>query len=329
MILPQDTSHLCETSPSEGVIAHWRKIAAREAAQGEPEQQVYACGITDTLNAITPYMRPQAWLPLSPSLTPHLSGWHWIAMANGDVMLGRFAPADGQSPPLFVTETGHKALDDVRYVIPIQKPAAPKKPMITAKESPAECELSGGMDCTDSNRCEICPRWREEQVATQHPTNLRRAHMLGFMLAANWCKRDDIIADVDSPAYLNDQTRDLNDLLSGSATVGASWEIEKSPDGSVRAKAPDGEAWRFEEGADGSNGFIFRLLSSIVDNELPESKEPREEEQKVAKPLPTVHIKCETSFGKVFGATSLNVTRVEGNDDGSITAVTDHWPTRE
>lgn len=39
-----------------------------------------------------------------------------------------------------------------------------------------------------------------------------------------------------------------------------------------------------------------------------------------------IHIKCETTDGQVTGTTSLNVIRVEDNDDGSLTAVTDHWP---
>lgn len=41
---------------------------------------------------------------------------------------------------------------------------------------------------------------------------------------------------------------------------------------------------------------------------------------------PVIHIKCETTSHLVVGCTSLNVIRVEGNDDGSWTAVTDHWP---
>jgi hypothetical protein len=41
---------------------------------------------------------------------------------------------------------------------------------------------------------------------------------------------------------------------------------------------------------------------------------------------PTINVKCETSDGIVHGSTYLNVTRVEREDDGSLTAVTDHWP---
>ena len=41
---------------------------------------------------------------------------------------------------------------------------------------------------------------------------------------------------------------------------------------------------------------------------------------------PVLHIKCETTDGVVTGTTGLNVIRVEANEDGSFTAVTDHWP---
>lgn len=41
---------------------------------------------------------------------------------------------------------------------------------------------------------------------------------------------------------------------------------------------------------------------------------------------PTLHIKCEVTDGEVVGVTSLDVIRVETNDDGSFTAVTNHWP---
>jgi hypothetical protein len=42
--------------------------------------------------------------------------------------------------------------------------------------------------------------------------------------------------------------------------------------------------------------------------------------------LPTLHIQCETKTPGLMGTTSLDVIRVEQNDDGSFTAVTDHWP---
>lgn len=44
--------------------------------------------------------------------------------------------------------------------------------------------------------------------------------------------------------------------------------------------------------------------------------------------VPDIYINCETSDGVVTGCTSLNVVRVDLNDDGSFTAVTDHWPLR-
>lgn len=44
--------------------------------------------------------------------------------------------------------------------------------------------------------------------------------------------------------------------------------------------------------------------------------------------VPKVNIKCETDNGFITGTTTLNVIRVEREDDGSFTAVTDHWPQR-
>ena len=41
---------------------------------------------------------------------------------------------------------------------------------------------------------------------------------------------------------------------------------------------------------------------------------------------PVIRILCETTSDGVIGTTSLNVVRVEREDDGSFTAVTDHWP---
>lgn len=45
-----------------------------------------------------------------------------------------------------------------------------------------------------------------------------------------------------------------------------------------------------------------------------------------AAPVPRVNIECETSDGYIIGTTSLPVIRVELEDDGSYTAVTDYWP---
>lgn len=45
---------------------------------------------------------------------------------------------------------------------------------------------------------------------------------------------------------------------------------------------------------------------------------------------PAVNIRCELDAGHGIGAsTSLRVVRVEREDDGSLTAVTDHWPRRD
>lgn len=41
---------------------------------------------------------------------------------------------------------------------------------------------------------------------------------------------------------------------------------------------------------------------------------------------PKINIRCETTDGEVSGSTGLNVLRVEREDDGSFTAVTDYWP---
>lgn len=43
---------------------------------------------------------------------------------------------------------------------------------------------------------------------------------------------------------------------------------------------------------------------------------------------PAIHIECETVAEGVKGTTGLNAVRVEANDDGSWTVVTDHWPSR-
>lgn len=42
--------------------------------------------------------------------------------------------------------------------------------------------------------------------------------------------------------------------------------------------------------------------------------------------VPRLSIRCETSDGIAHGVNYLNVVRVEQEDDGSYTAVTDHWP---
>lgn len=42
--------------------------------------------------------------------------------------------------------------------------------------------------------------------------------------------------------------------------------------------------------------------------------------------LPKVKIVCETRNDGVIGSAYLNTIRVERHDDGSLIAVTDHWP---
>lgn len=44
--------------------------------------------------------------------------------------------------------------------------------------------------------------------------------------------------------------------------------------------------------------------------------------------LPKLNIKCEVRGNGIIGTTTLNVIRVEAEDDGSFTAVTDYWPER-
>lgn len=45
-----------------------------------------------------------------------------------------------------------------------------------------------------------------------------------------------------------------------------------------------------------------------------------------AAPLPRINVKCETTDNGITGAAFLKVIRVEQEDDGSLTAVIDHWP---
>lgn len=44
--------------------------------------------------------------------------------------------------------------------------------------------------------------------------------------------------------------------------------------------------------------------------------------------LPQIYIRCDTTAGLVTGSIYLNVVRVEENDDGSLVAVTDFYPSR-
>lgn len=42
--------------------------------------------------------------------------------------------------------------------------------------------------------------------------------------------------------------------------------------------------------------------------------------------VPAINIKCETHAAGITGTTTLPVIRVEREDDGSLTAITNHWP---
>ena len=48
-----------------------------------------------------------------------------------------------------------------------------------------------------------------------------------------------------------------------------------------------------------------------------------------AAPLPRINVKCETVDNGITGTAFLKVIRVEQEDDGSLTAVIDHWPQQE
>lgn len=46
--------------------------------------------------------------------------------------------------------------------------------------------------------------------------------------------------------------------------------------------------------------------------------------------IPQVNVKCEIiTPGGLTGTTQLNVVRVEREDDGSFTAVSDYWPVKD
>ena len=46
-------------------------------------------------------------------------------------------------------------------------------------------------------------------------TLLQRSHELGFLRCAGWAQRDDLFADVGSPAYKKDRAHDLSTLAKG------------------------------------------------------------------------------------------------------------------
>jgi len=76
----------------------------------------------------------------------------------------------------------------------------------------------------------------------------------------------------------------------------------------------------------------LKAAETAVDRLKVEAERWRNEAEKswdLLKKTPVVHITCECKADGVIGSTSLNVIRVERQDDGSLTAVTDHWPDRQ
>lgn len=70
--------------------------------------------------------------------------------------------------------------------------------------------------------------------------------------------------------------------------------------------------------ADANNlaGFTYCLILEVM------------KLRKLVKITPVVNVMCETVDTGVTGTTRLDVKRVELQDDGSFTAVVDHWPHR-
>lgn len=48
---------------------------------------------------------------------------------------------------------------------------------------------------------------------------LESAYQAGFLRAAEWTNRDDLRADLDSPAYAKDRERDLDEVVKKFASV--------------------------------------------------------------------------------------------------------------
>lgn len=93
-----------------------------------------------------------------------------------------------------------------------------------------------------------------------------------------------------------------------------------------------------EGGSHGTCGLAGELEAKLkaaetaVDQLKVDAERWRNEAEKswdLLKKTPVVHIICECKADGVIGSTSLNVVRVERQDDGSLTAVTDHWPDRQ
>ena len=74
-------------------------------------------------------------------------------------------------------------------------------------------------------------------------------------------------------------------------------------------------------------GLVF-LDGTGIAMSIEQATELRDKLAKVCPP-PKVNIRCEVKCDDgAIGSTTLDVIRVEQEDDGSYTAVTDHWPRR-
>jgi hypothetical protein len=73
-------------------------------------------------------------------------------------------------------------------------------------------------------------------AAPEQAGAVAKAYDLGFRCAARWAQRMDLFADVDSPAYKNDRSDDLMDLMLGDATFPG--DLCKRCYGSGRDPAP-------------------------------------------------------------------------------------------
>lgn len=69
--------------------------------------------------------------------------------------------------------------------------------------------------------------------------------------------------------------------------------------------------------------FELEHAQSVIDGSWPSADEYISSAR--GKQFPVINIKCETQNNGITGTTSLNVLRVEAEDDGSYTVVTDHW----
>lgn len=83
------------------------------------------------------------------------------------------------------------------------------------------------------------------------------------------------------------------------------------------------EGFAIKEGQTDLKDYVYRAAEKLL--ALAEKQAGPVAAQGVA---PEVRIRCETESGGLKGSTYLNVIRVEVEDDGSLTAVTDHWSTQ-